>query len=61
MGKIVVALVLLLSATSLGLAQSQPNYGPNGPSRSDCFGQPYSGTIAARCTPHYWHYRHYWR
>jgi hypothetical protein len=49
MKKLVVTLVLLLSATSLTLAQSQRNYGPNGPPKSNCFGAPYSGTIASRC------------
>jgi hypothetical protein len=47
--KLIVALVLLLSATSIGLAQSQRNYGPNGPSGFNCFGEPYSGTVASRC------------
>jgi hypothetical protein len=49
MKKFALALVLLLSATSMTLAQSQRNYGPNGPAKSDCFGAPYSGTIASRC------------
>jgi hypothetical protein len=57
MTKIIMALALLLSATSITLAQSQPNYGPNGPSRGDCYGAPYSGTVAARCNGH--HYRRY--
>jgi hypothetical protein len=30
------------------LAQSQPNYGPNSPGGGDTFGEPYSGTAAAR-------------
>jgi hypothetical protein len=47
--KIIVALTLLLSATSITLAQSQRNYGPNGPSRFNCYGEPYSGTVASRC------------
>ncbi len=58
MTKIITALVLLLSATSVTLAQSQPNYGPNGPSRGDCYGAPYSGTVAARCNGHHWHHRY---
>ena len=49
MKKFALALALLLSATSITLAQSQRNYGPNGPAKGDCFGAPYSGTIAARC------------
>jgi hypothetical protein len=48
--KAFIALVLLLTATSVTLAQSQRNYGPNGPSRSNCFGGPFSGTIASRCS-----------
>jgi hypothetical protein len=47
--RLIVALALLLSATSITLAQSQRNYGPNGPSRSDCYGEPYSGAVASRC------------
>ena len=47
--KLLVALALLLSATSMSLAQSQRNYGPNGPSRYNCFGEPYSGSAASRC------------
>jgi hypothetical protein len=46
---IIVALALLLSATSITLAQSQRNYGANGPSRYNCYGEPYSGTVASRC------------
>jgi hypothetical protein len=49
MKKLILALALLLSATSITLAQSQRNYGPNGPAKSGCFGAPYSGTIASRC------------
>jgi hypothetical protein len=30
------------------LAQSQPNYGPNSPGGGDTYGEPYSGTAAAR-------------
>ncbi len=51
MTKLIVALVLVLGAPSATLAQSQPNYGANGPSKSDCFGQPYSGSTGARCAP----------
>ena len=61
--KFIVALALLLSATSISLAQSQRNYGPNGPSRFDCFGEPYSGSVASRCPGEggYWRYRHSWQ
>ncbi len=48
--KFIVALALLFGATSIGLAQSQPNCGPNRPAQGNCFGQPYSGSVAARCT-----------
>jgi hypothetical protein len=47
--RIIVALVLLVGATSTASAQSQRNFGPNGPSRSDCYGEPYSGAVASRC------------
>jgi hypothetical protein len=47
--KIIVALALLIGTASIAAAQSQRNYGPNGPSRSNCFGEPYSGAIASRC------------
>ena len=61
---IIVALVLLVGATSLASAQSQRNFGPNGPSRSNCYGEPYSGAAASRCPGEggYWrHARHYHR
>ncbi len=53
------ALVLLLTATSVTLAQSQRNWGPNGPSRADCYGSPYSGSVAARCPNGHHRYYHY--
>lgn len=53
--KLIVALALLLSATSATLAQSQPNYGPNGPAKGNCYGQPYSGAAGAKCGGRYWH------
>ncbi|HEY2534299.1 MAG TPA: hypothetical protein VGJ20_41345 [Xanthobacteraceae bacterium] len=65
-----VALALLLSAISPSLAQSQRNYGPHGPATGDTYGEPYSGTAAARrgdwlpyslhSYRHNWHHRH-WR
>jgi hypothetical protein len=64
--RIILALVLLAGATSIASAQSQRNFGPNGPSRSDCFGEPYSGAVASRCPGEhgYWHharsYHHYY-
>jgi hypothetical protein len=53
--KIIIALVLVASvAVTVNLtptpspAQSQPNYGPNSPGGGDTYGEPYSGTAAAR-------------
>jgi hypothetical protein len=53
--KISLALTLLagVAATSVltstpSLAQSQPNYGPNSPGGGDTYGEPYSGSAAAR-------------
>jgi hypothetical protein len=51
--KIIIALALLVSiAVTVNLtpsfALSQPNYGPNSPGGGDTFGEPYSGTAAAR-------------
>jgi hypothetical protein len=48
---LVLALSVLLSAllgtATTAFAQSQRNYGPNGPATGDTFGEPYSGTAAA--------------
>jgi hypothetical protein len=44
-----IALALLLGATSIALAQSQRNYGPNGPSQYGCYGEAFTGTVASRC------------
>jgi len=53
--RFVLALTLFagVAATSLlaptpSFAQSQPNYGPNSPGGGDTYGEPYSGTAAAR-------------
>jgi hypothetical protein len=62
--KIVVALALLVGATSIASAQSQRNFGPNGPSRFNCYGEPYSGTVASHCPGErggYWRYHHHYR
>jgi hypothetical protein len=69
--KLIVAMALCLSTTSAGLAQSQRNYGPNGPATGDTFGEPYSGTAAARrgdwlpytaYSPYrHWHHHHVYR
>ena len=47
--KLLVTLMLLLGATSVGLAQSQRNYGANTPAKADRYGGPYSGTVASKC------------
>ena len=47
--KLIMALALLFSTTSLGAAQSQRNYGPDGPSAYGCYGSVYTGTAASRC------------
>ena len=67
----------LLATATTGFAQSQRNYGPDGPATGDTFGEPYSGTAAARRGdlpytgrnyylywhhhPHYWHHRYGYR
>jgi hypothetical protein len=38
------AFAVLLSATTVSLAQSLPNYGPNAPAPGDSFGKPPSAT-----------------
>ena len=47
MAKLALTLVMLLS-TGSSFAQSQRNYGPNGPATGDTMGQPYSGSAYAR-------------
>jgi hypothetical protein len=37
---LLLTLAVLLSATTLSLAQSLPNYGPNAPATGDNFGTP---------------------
>jgi hypothetical protein len=61
MSKYVMALALVLSATAgfvgsttVSLAQSQPNYGPNSPGGGDTYGEPYSGTAGAKQKAHGW-------
>jgi hypothetical protein len=36
---------LVIAGASVALAQSQPNFGPNAPSRGDSYGKPPSGTL----------------
>jgi hypothetical protein len=38
------ALAVLAATTSIGFAQSLPNYGPNAPATGDSFGKPPSAT-----------------
>lgn len=65
-GRVVLALAIIFSTTAIGFAQSQRNYGPNGPATGDTFGEPYSGSARARHGDwlpytgyhHRWH--HYW-
>jgi hypothetical protein len=62
MKAVIAALVLLVGTASIALAQSQPNFGPSGPGRSDCFGEPYSGSVAGRCGGyHHFSHHHYYR
>jgi hypothetical protein len=42
---LVVAAALVLGGVSIACAQSQPNFGPNAPSRGDSYGKPPSGTL----------------
>ncbi len=42
------AVALLLGATTLSLAQSQPNCGAGGPGAGDTYGKPFSGTLQSR-------------
>ena len=46
---IMLALALLVGATAIAAAQSQRNYGPNGPSSYGCYGSSYTGTAASSC------------
>ncbi|HKA77788.1 MAG TPA: hypothetical protein VKD19_11835 [Pseudolabrys sp.] len=63
------AAAVLLSATTVSLAQSMPNYGPNAPATGDSFGKPPSGTRPPGVTRHGYrayayqrrHYHRFWR
>lgn len=59
--KIIVALALLIGTTSIAAAQSQRNFGPNGPSRSNCYGEPYSGAVASKCSGGGYGHRYWYR
>jgi hypothetical protein len=65
---VIAAFTMLLGATTVSLAQSMPNYGPNAPATGDSFGKPVSGTFAPRSgyrayayqhRQNYWHRRHW--
>ncbi len=45
---VIAAFAMLLGATTVSLAQSMPNFGPNAPATGDSFGQPPSGTHPPR-------------
>ncbi len=51
------ASAVLLSATTVSLAQSLPNYGPNAPATGDSFGKPYSGARPLRQGSHAYAYQ----
>jgi hypothetical protein len=46
--KLIVALVVLIGASSISLAQMAPNKGAAKNHGGDSYGQPYSGSAAAR-------------
>jgi hypothetical protein len=46
---ILIALALLLGASAIAAAQSQRDYGANGPSSYGCYGSFSTGTVASRC------------
>lgn len=62
------AIAMLMSATTVSLAQSMPNYGPNAPATGDSFGKPPSGTRPPGVTRHGYrayayqrrHHHRYW-
>lgn len=57
------AAAVLLSLTTVSLAQSLPNYGPNAPANGDSFGKPYSGAqplrSGSRAYAYQWRSRHH--
>jgi hypothetical protein len=46
---IMLALALFVGTTAIAAAQSQRNYGANGPSSYGCYGSFSTGTAASRC------------
>ena len=58
MKPLILAVSVVLSATTISFAQSLPNYGPNAPPNADSFGQPPSGAMPPG-VPRYGYYRAY--
>jgi hypothetical protein len=52
--KAILVLALLATAATTALAQNQPNDGPARNRGGDSYGEPYSGTAAARQQAHGW-------
>lgn len=46
---IMLACTLLIGATAIAAAQSQRNYGANGPGSYGCYGSFSTGTVASSC------------
>jgi hypothetical protein len=46
---IMLAFALFVGTTAIAAAQSQRNYGANGPSSYGCYGSFYTGTVASSC------------
>jgi hypothetical protein len=46
---ILIALALLLGTSAIAAAQSQRNYGANGPGSYGCYGSFSTGTVASSC------------
>ena len=46
---ITLAFALLVGATAIAAAQSQRNYGANGPGSYGCYGSFSTGTVASSC------------
>ena len=57
------ASAVLWSLSTVCLAQSLPNYGPNAPATGDSFGKPYSGAqplrSGSRAYAYQWRWRHH--
>ena len=55
--RLVLVLTLLIAASGVAFAQSQPNYGPGQSGTGDTFGKPPSGSAAAQQAARHHHYR----